>query len=99
MTEVPKSLSIRPITILGMELIEWKVESCTAHFAVGPDWATLYSIESEEPGKGHATMLMIIAKKYYKKQGKEVGGTIALNEVISHLYEKLGYIEYKEDSP
>lgn len=34
------------VTQLGMPLIRWTHESCTAHFAVGDDWATLYDIES-----------------------------------------------------
>ncbi len=77
-----------------MELDEWQVESCTAHFGVGNDWATLTDIESTIPSQGHATKLLTIAKAYYEKQGKRVGGSIALNERMARLYRKVGYIEY-----
>lgn len=80
---------------MGMELDEWKYKTCVATFGTGLGWATLYDIESSEPNKGHATKLLIKAKKFYEKQGKAVGGTVALNKTMAHLYKKLGFIEYK----
>ena len=76
-----------------MELDEWQYESCTAHFANGSDWATLYYIESLTKRKGHATKLLEEAKKYYK--GKRIGGTVALNPIMRHIYKKLKIKEYK----
>lgn len=86
--------TIEKKTILGMEVEEWVYRSCVAHFGVGDNWATLYDIESGEPGKGHATVLLVIAKAHYQKQGKKVGGTIALNERMAKIYERLGIEEY-----
>ena len=67
---------------------------CIAHFGVGDNWATLYDIISGNQGKGEATRLLQKAKKYYKDLGKTVGGTIALNPKMKHIYNKLGYLEY-----
>lgn len=83
----------KKITIMSMEMEEWINKSCTAHFGVGDDWATVYYIHSTERGKGHATELLTAAKEYYK--GKRVGGTVALNPAMKHLYKKLGYEEYE----
>lgn len=82
------------ITSMGIELDEWKHKSCTARWGTGPDWATLYHIESKEEGKGHTTELLLMAKDYYKKQGKKVGGSVALNDRMRKLYQKVGIEEY-----
>lgn len=81
--------------IMGMELEVWRNKSCYANFGVGDNWATLYLIESQEEGKGHATELLIEAKKYYERLGKKFGGDVALNERMANLYKKLGIEEYK----
>ena len=83
----------KKIHILGMELDSWQYGSCTAHFGVGDTWATLYTIESKEPGRGHAKRLLKAAMRFYK--GKRFGGTVALNPVMRKLYQKLGIQEYK----
>lgn len=84
---------------LGMELDQWKHKSCVAEFGVGEDrkgkWATLYSIRSDERGKGHATELLRQAKGYYEKQGLKFGGTVALNDTMRGIYERLNIEEYK----
>lgn len=80
--------------IMGMELEEWTNNSCVAHFGIGDDWATLYDIKSKEQGKGHATELLIMAKKYYEKQGKKFGGSVALNDRMRKIYQKLKIEEY-----
>lgn len=88
-------MNIKKVICLGMELEEWTHESCTAHFGVGDDWATLYDIESADKGKGHATELLSEAKKHYEKQGKGFAGTVALTPEMAHLYKKLKITEYK----
>lgn len=84
------------INALGMPLEQWTLGSCRAEFGVGDDWATLYGILSGNPGNGEATQLLEQAKAQYEGEGKRVGGTIALNPVMRHIYEKLGYKEYRE---
>jgi hypothetical protein len=86
---------MKKVNILGMELDEWKFESCTAHFGTGEDWATLYDIRSEKEGKGHATELLKRAKSYYEKQGKKFGGDVALNNRMKSIYKKLNIKEYE----
>lgn len=85
----------KKVVILGMELEEWKFKSCTAHFGVESDWATLYNIKSSVQGRGHATELLARAKTYYESKNKRVGGSVALNSKMRRIYKKLGYEEYK----
>ena len=82
------------INSMGMELDEWKIDSCLAHFGVGDTWATLYDIWSGVRGKGQATRLLRAAKEYYEKQGKVFGGSVALNAAMKRIYEKLNIKEY-----
>ena len=77
------------VNILGMELEQWTNGGCRAEFGVGDNWATLYSIKSNNPGKGEATNLLIEAKRYYEKLGKEFGGSVALNDKMKRIYQKL----------
>ena len=84
----------KTINMMGMEMKQWENKSCTAEFGVGEDWATLYSIESKEQGKGHATELLLEAKKYYEGQGKKFGGSVALNVRMRKIYQKLEIPEY-----
>ncbi len=90
--------SIKPTKeiILGMEHDVWRHKSCVAQIEVGDDWATLYFIESGERNKGHATELLLEAKKYYEDQGKIFGGSVALHPAMAHIYKKLGINEYKD---
>ena len=80
--------------ILGMELDIWEHKSCTAEFGTGDDWATLYSIESTLPGNGHATELLIEAKRHYEEQGLRFGGSVALNSRMKKIYQRLAIKEY-----
>lgn len=84
------------VKILGMELDEWRHKSCLAHVGVGKDWATIYDIQSQQEGQGHATELLLIMKSYYENQGKIFGGSVALNERMARLYKKCGIREYVE---
>ena len=88
--------SMKPVkvNILGMELDEWRHKSCLAHIAANEDWATVYDIQSQDEGKGHATELLLILKSYYK--GKRFGGSVALNDRMRRLYKKCEITEYTE---
>ena len=85
----------KKVNILGMELEKWEFASCLAHFGVGNSWATLYDIASKIRRRGHATILLREAKKYYEARGKVVGGTVALNRTMRRIYKKLKIKEYK----
>jgi len=82
------------VNVLGMELERWKHKSCVAFFGIGEDWATLYKIESEKKNSGHATELLIGAKKHYEGLGKKFGGSVALSPAMKYLYKKLNIPEY-----
>lgn len=75
-------------------LTRWEYKSCRADFGEGQEWATLYFIKSDEPGKGHATILLTSAKRYYEGLGKRFGGTVALNDRMQRIYQRLGIHEY-----
>lgn len=88
-------IEIKQVTILGMPITQWKYKSCTADFAIGEDWATLYAIDSEEERKGHATYLLTQAKEYFKD--KKFGGSVALNDRMRKIYQRLEIEEYNEE--
>lgn len=95
-TTPENDLQFETITALGVELEQCRYRSCTAEFAVGEDWATLASIESKEPGQGHATTLLRAARRHYENQGKRFAGSVALNERMRAIYRRLGIREYGE---
>lgn len=72
----------------------WRYQSCEAEVCIGKDWATVYIIESKEPGKGHATKLLLAIKKYYEDKGLYFGGSVALNMRMRKLYQKCQIKEY-----
>ena len=79
---------------MGMELDGWRYKSCVANCGVGDNWATVYYIKSGEEGKGHATKLLLMMKKYYEARGLFFGGSVALNDRMQKLYQKCGVFEY-----
>lgn len=85
------------IYVCGMELDKWEYESCIAEIGVDDDWATIYSIESKDKGKGHASHLLLKMKSYYEKEGKRFGSSIALNDNMRRLLIKYNIPEYNGD--
>ena len=85
------------VNILGMPLHEWWHKSCSAHVAIGEDWATIYDIQSQQEGQGHATQLLLTMKNYYEKKGLIFGGSVALTERMAWLYKRCGIREYGEN--
>ena len=88
-------MEVKQQNIMGMTLDVCTHKSCRATIGVGEDFASVYSIESEEKGKGHATELLIEAKKKYEGEGKRFGSTIALNGVMKRILIKLDIPEFK----
>lgn len=85
------------VNVMGMPLERWTHESCVADFGVGDDWATLYTIQSGERNKGHATALLTEAKKHYENFGKVFSGSVALNLAMRRIYKKLRIYEWRDD--
>jgi hypothetical protein len=84
----PKIIRVDTV-VMGMKLEEWRYLSCMAQFGAGPDWATLYFIESKLPSQGHATTLLTHAKKVYEREGKKVYGSVALSDRMAKIYKRL----------
>lgn len=89
-------MKLEKIEVMGMELERWTHLSCVADFGVDEEekYATLYTIESTEKRKGHATFLLTVAKDYYEKKGFRFGGSVALNDDMRRIYQKLNITEY-----
>lgn len=88
-------MEMKQINSMGMLLDEWKHKSCIAKIGTGEDWATIYSIDSDEQGKGHGSELLIKMKRHYEEQGKEFGSSVALSGSMKHLLLKLKIKEYE----
>jgi len=72
----------------------WKYQSCEAEVGRGKGWATVYYIKSEEPGKGHATKLLLAMKKYYEDKGLFFGSSVALNGRMQCILRRCQIHEY-----
>lgn len=68
---------------------------CVADFGTGPDWATLYSIESKTEGLGQATAVLTAARAHYEAAGKRFGSSVALNARMRSLLRQLNIREYR----
>lgn len=88
-------MEIKQIKSLGMELTQFKYKSCIANVGVGEDWATIYSIGSEEQGKGHAQELISMMQAYFNQEGKEFGSSVALSPAMKHILKKFKIKEYQ----
>lgn len=82
---------------LGMELEIWRTAGgdCIAEFGTGENWATLYGIRSGTQGKGQATAVLERAKQHYLSQNKRFGSSVALNERMRGILQRLGITEYR----
>lgn len=82
---------------MGIDLIQWRLGGAIAEFEVNEDekWATLYTIHSQFEGKLHATTLLFIAKTFYESGGFTFGGSIALNDRMRRIYQRLKIQEYR----
>lgn len=88
-------ITISDINQMGMPLKEWRYKSCRAEVGEGDGWATLYFVESKEEGKGHCTHLLQEMKKYYEDKGVRFGGSVALNDRMKKIYQRLEIHEYE----
>lgn len=84
----------KTIESCGMQLEQWNYKSCTAEIGIGNNWATIYSIQSNDKRKGHATELLTFIKTYYEKRNKIFGSSVALNQDSKNLLLKLNIKKY-----
>lgn len=84
----------KTIESCGIQLDQWNFKSCTAEIGVGDNWATIYTIQSNDKRKGHATELLTFVKAYYEKRNKIFGSSVALNQDSKNMLIKLNIKEY-----
>lgn len=60
--------------------------------AEGDGWATIYTVESTMPNKGYCQQLLLKLKEIYKDV--RFGCTVALNDKMKHILQKLEIKEY-----
>ena len=60
--------------------------------AEGEDWATIYTVDSSIPNKGYCQQLLLKLKDIYKDV--RFGCTVALNDKMRHILQKLEITEY-----
>lgn len=60
--------------------------------AEGDGWATIYTVDSSMPNKGYCQQLLLKLKEIYKDVN--FGCTVALNDKMKHILQKLEIKEY-----
>jgi len=83
------------INQMGMPLTAYKWKGAYCEVGVGDSWATVYICESSNPGHGEMQTLLSLVKNIYRN--KDFGCTVALNETMKHILQKLGIKEYSEE--
>lgn len=73
----------------GYIYVENGVEALVAE---GEGWATIYTVESSCPNKGYCQQLLLKLKEIYKDVN--FGCTVALNDKMKHILQKLEIKEY-----
>lgn len=73
----------------GYIYVENGVEALVAE---GDGWATIYTVESSNPNKGYCQQLLLKLKEIYKDV--RFGCTVALNDKMKHILQKLEIKEY-----
>ena len=71
----------------------YKENGVEALVAEGEGWATIYTVESTDRGKGYCQQLLCKLKEIYKDV--RFGCTVALNPTMKHILNKLQIIEYE----
>lgn len=82
----------------GLCGIDYRYKSCVAEVATGIEedgsqWATIYTVHSSEPNQGHCQTLLRWLQ--YKFRDYDFGCTIALNDKMRYILQKLNIKEYK----
>lgn len=71
----------------------YKENGVEVEVAEGKGWATIYTVESRYPNQGHCQALLSKLKEIYKDV--EFGCTVALNDKMRHILNKLEIKEYR----
>lgn len=74
--------------MMGMDLTVAEHKGVVISLGEGDDWVSIYSCISIEEGRGNTQEAIAIIKNDYK--GKELCGSVPLNDAMKHIYDKLG---------
>jgi len=78
---------------LGLDLIIAEHKGVVMSLCEGDDWISIYTCESENEGKGYTQEAIELVKcNFYPKK---IFGSVPLNTVMKHIYDKTGVI-YEE---
>jgi hypothetical protein len=88
-------MTLTDAEVLGMPLTKFEYKGVYGHLSEGDDWATIYNIQSANPGNGEAQEALMILKNLYSD--KRFGSTVALNPTMKHILEKLEITEYDDE--
>ena len=99
-----KQIHVRKCKHLGMSEYVFDYKNCYAVVALGitekedKKWATVYMIETEPAhrNEGQAQTLLATLKHDFEREGYEFGCTVALNDTMKHILQKLNITEYTE---
>lgn len=86
-------MQIRKANILGIPIDEYHAYGVVAQVYETPDWATIYFIQSLDPGKGNCQKMLLELKDIFKD--KQFGCTAALTPRMKHILQKLDITEYE----
>lgn len=89
------NLILEQIDLMGMPLTSFRYKGVTGTLAEEDDWATIYSVESSNQGKGECQECLKLLKE--KFCNKRFGCTVALNERMRHILQKLQIHEYDDE--
>ena len=83
--------------ILGMPMIIANYKGVEISLAEGDDWVSIYSCESKNSRNGEAQEAINIIKKDFSN--KRLCGSVPLNPVMEHIYQKCGVDYQAEETP
>jgi D-alanine-D-alanine ligase-like ATP-grasp enzyme len=81
--------------MIGGELTEARYKGVFMTLAEGADWVSIYSVDSMNQGKGEVQEMIDLIKKDYV--GKKVYGSVPMNKVMKHIFDKKE-VAYAEES-
>ena len=80
--------------IMGMDLIEARYKGVYMQLGYGnddgTDWLSIYMCESSNKGKGEVQEMIDLIRKDYPDH--KLYGSVPLNSVMKHIYDKKGVI-------
>jgi len=76
---------------MGMETINAFYKGVFMNLAEGDDWVSIYLCESKNKGKGEVQEMIGLLREDFR--GKKVCGSVPLNPVMKHIYDKCN-VEY-----